>query len=130
LGLPRLPIEHEVEKKLGGADKKAALGKVESGVSAASTRPLRRRAARGFQASRRDRRLVEPLSHHRVRLRGDGGARAREVRHQRELYRGKKPVHWCPSCQTALAEAEVEYRDVTTRSIYVAFPLVEPYPIC
>jgi isoleucyl-tRNA synthetase len=37
-------------------------------------------------------------------------------------------VHWCPSCQTALAEAEVEYRDVTTRSIYVAFPLVEPYP--
>ena len=45
-----------------------------------------------------------------------------------ELYRGKKPVHWCPSCQTALAEAEVEYRDVTTRSIYVAFPLVEPYP--
>src|SRR6185312_16343555 len=45
-----------------------------------------------------------------------------------ELYRGKKPVHWCASCQTALAEAEVEYRDVTSRSIYVAFPLVDPVP--
>ncbi len=39
------------------------------------------------------------------------------------LYRGKKPVHWCPSCATALAEAEIEYRDHTSPSIYVRFPL-------
>ena len=44
------------------------------------------------------------------------------------LYRGKKPVHWCASCRTALAEAEVEYRDVTDESIYVAFPLARPLP--
>lgn len=38
--------------------------------------------------------------------------------------RSKKPVHWCPSCQTALAEAEVEYENHTSESIYVKFPLV------
>jgi len=39
------------------------------------------------------------------------------------LYRGKKPVYWCYHCQTALAEAEVEYEDKTSPSIYVKFPL-------
>lgn len=40
------------------------------------------------------------------------------------IYKGKKPVHWCPSCRTALAEAEIEYKDHTSPSIYVKFPLV------
>jgi isoleucyl-tRNA synthetase len=40
------------------------------------------------------------------------------------VYKGKKPVYWCASCKTALAEAEVEYADHTTPSIYVKFPLV------
>src|SRR5206468_1963020 len=40
------------------------------------------------------------------------------------VYRGKKPVLWCPSCATALAEAEVEYRDDESPSVYVAYPLV------
>ncbi|MEW6001729.1 MAG: isoleucine--tRNA ligase [Nitrospirota bacterium] len=37
------------------------------------------------------------------------------------IYKGKKPVHWCPSCITALAEAEVEYADKESPSIYVRF---------
>src|SRR3972149_4593872 len=37
------------------------------------------------------------------------------------LYKGKKPVHWCASCKTALAEAEVEYADKTSPSVYVKF---------
>jgi isoleucyl-tRNA synthetase len=37
------------------------------------------------------------------------------------VYRGLKPVHWCPSCETALAEAEIEYADHTSPSIYVRF---------
>ena len=44
------------------------------------------------------------------------------------LYRGKKPVHWCPSCATALAEAEVEYADLISPSVYVAYPFVAPLP--
>lgn len=42
------------------------------------------------------------------------------------LYRGKKPVYWCPSDRTALAEAEIEYADHSSPSIYVRFPLLEP----
>ena len=39
------------------------------------------------------------------------------------VYKGKKPVHWCTHCRTALAEAEVEYEPHTSPSIYVEFPL-------
>ncbi|MDO8746746.1 MAG: class I tRNA ligase family protein, partial [Thermodesulfovibrionales bacterium] len=38
-------------------------------------------------------------------------------------YKGKKPVHWCPSCVTALAEAEVEYADKESPSVFVKFML-------
>ncbi len=123
-----LPIEHEVEKKLGKA-KKAELGKAEV-----------RRLCREYAAHFVD---VQRADFIRLGIVGDWsnpyltteyGYEATEVRElakfvtSGELYRGKKPVHWCASCQTALAEAEVEYRDVTSRSIYVAFPLVEPIP--
>ncbi|MGV3774312.1 MAG: isoleucine--tRNA ligase [Verrucomicrobiales bacterium] len=40
------------------------------------------------------------------------------------VYRGKKPVYWCIPCRTALAEAEVEYADHVSQSIYVKFPVV------
>ena len=39
------------------------------------------------------------------------------------VYKGKKPVHWCISCRTALAEAEVEYEPHSSPSIFVEFPL-------
>lgn len=42
------------------------------------------------------------------------------------VVRAKKPIYWCSSCQTALAEAEVEYADETSPSIYVAFRLDDP----
>jgi isoleucyl-tRNA synthetase len=41
------------------------------------------------------------------------------------LYRGEKPVYWCPTLQTALAEAEVEYHTQTSPSIYVMFDISE-----
>ena len=40
------------------------------------------------------------------------------------VYKGLKPVHWCLNCRTALAEAEVEYEDDASPSIWVRFPLV------
>jgi isoleucyl-tRNA synthetase len=42
------------------------------------------------------------------------------------VYKGLKPVFWCASCQTALADAEVEYEDHTSPSIYVKFPIIDP----
>ncbi len=41
------------------------------------------------------------------------------------VYKGKKPVHWCTHCRTALAEAEVEYEPHTSPSVYVEFPLAD-----
>ena len=44
------------------------------------------------------------------------------------LYQGSKPVMWSPVEKTALAEAEVEYHDVTSHMIWVRFPLMELRP--
>jgi isoleucyl-tRNA synthetase len=41
------------------------------------------------------------------------------------VYKGKKPVHWCIHCRTALAEAEVEYEEHSSPSIYVEFLLAD-----
>ncbi len=41
------------------------------------------------------------------------------------VYKGLRPVHWCPTCETALAEAEIEYHDKQSDSIYVRFELIE-----
>ena len=39
------------------------------------------------------------------------------------IYKGLKPVYWCTDCETALAEAEIEYADHKTTSIFVKFPV-------
>src|SRR6058998_1194118 len=44
------------------------------------------------------------------------------------VYKGLKPVHWCMYDKTALAQAEVEYEEQRTQSVYVKFPLLEPLP--
>ena len=41
------------------------------------------------------------------------------------LHRGQKPVHWCTSCNSALAEAEVEYKDKQSPAIDVVFNIIE-----
>ena len=41
------------------------------------------------------------------------------------LVRSKKPILWCSKCQTALAEAEIEYSDETSPSIFVKFPMID-----
>ena len=44
---------------------------------------------------------------------------------QGDVVKSKKPIYWCTSCKTALAEAEVEYEPHTSPSIFVEFPLVD-----
>ncbi|HZK27913.1 MAG TPA: class I tRNA ligase family protein, partial [Thermoclostridium sp.] len=41
------------------------------------------------------------------------------------IYKGLRPVYWCPTCETALAEAEIEYMDDKTQSVYVKFALID-----
>ena len=45
------------------------------------------------------------------------------------VYRSKKPVYWSIPCATALAEAEIEYKDKRSPSIWVAFPVPNPEPL-
>ena len=44
------------------------------------------------------------------------------------VYKGLKPVHWCITCETALAEAEIEYGDHTSLSVFVKFPVTGGLP--
>jgi isoleucyl-tRNA synthetase len=121
-----LPIELQVEMELGRA-KKDAMPKPE-------VRERCRRYAEKYVAVQREefQRLGVLGDWAHPYLTMDFGYEAEEVRVLGRcidaglVYRGKKPVHWCPSCVTALAEAEVEYADVTSPSVYVAYRLVEP----
>lgn len=44
------------------------------------------------------------------------------------IYRGLKPIQWCPNCETALAEAELEYADYVSPSVFVRFPVKHGLP--
>jgi isoleucyl-tRNA synthetase len=123
-----LPIELQVEKELGRA-KKDAMPKPEIRAR------CRAYATRFVGIQRQEFRRLGILGDwDRPYLTMDPGYTATEVRMFGRcvaaglVYRGKKPVHWCPSCATALAEAEVEYEDVTSPSVYVAYPFMEPLP--
>jgi len=121
-----LPIELQVEKEIGRA-KKDALPKTE-------IRKLCRAYAQKFVdiQSAEFQRLGVLGDWSRPYLTMDFDYEANEIRALGRvidagyLYRGKKPVYWCASCVTALAEAEVEYADLTSPSVYVAYRFTEP----
>ncbi len=45
------------------------------------------------------------------------------------IYKGLKPIYWCPDCETALAEAEIEYQEDKTNSIYVKFAVSDDHGV-
>jgi isoleucyl-tRNA synthetase len=119
------PIEHQVEKNLGPNKMKE--------TSQAELRTLCREYALEFVKIQGD-------EFKRLGVRGDfenpyltlnHSYEAGDVRVFAELYRrgmvykGSKPIHWCYRCKTALAEAEIEYHDIDSPSIYVKFNFTE-----
>ena len=118
-----LPIELQVEKDIGRA-KKLAMNKAE-------IRRLCKEYAEKYIAIQREefKRLGVLGDWERPYRTLDPAYEAQEIRELGKivesdaLYRQKKPVYWCASCVTALAEAEVEYEDHTSASIYVKFPV-------
>jgi isoleucyl-tRNA synthetase len=121
-----LPIEHQVEKAIGGRAK-------------LDTADFRKRceahALKFVDVMRADfRRLGCVGMWDQPYLTLAKGYEATIVRilaafaRQGLLYRAKRPVHWCTTHQTALAEAEVEYADHSSPSIYVRFPLAPNQP--
>ncbi len=117
-----LPIELKVDRELGPKKREMSIADF-------------RRACRGYAARFID---VMNVEFQRLGVFGDWNdlyltmdfryqaaiARALGRFVERDLvYKGKKPVHWCIHCRTALAEAEVEYSDHSSPSIYVEFPV-------
>lgn len=122
------PIEHQVEKKLG-PEKMAK-------ISQAKLRELCRDWAMEFVGVQRD-------EFKRLGVLGDwenpyltlkpeyeaGNVRIfQKMYNDGAIYKGRKPIHWCVRCHTALAEAEIEYSDETSNSIYVAFRMQDATP--
>jgi len=117
-----LPIELKVDRELGAKKREMSV--------ADFRRACRAYAARFVEVMKADfRRLAVEGDWSAPYLTMDRGYQAAIVRtlgrfvEQGMVYKGKKPVHWCLHCRTALAEAEVEYEDHTSPSIYVEFPL-------
>ncbi len=118
-----LPVEHEVEKSLGS--KKGELPVVEI------RRRCRDYAAKYVGIQREEfKRLGVFGEWENPYLTMNFAYQATIVREfgkfllNGSVYKGKKPVHWCPTCKTALAEAEVKYEDHRSPSIYVKFKMV------
>ncbi len=115
-----LPIELQVDKNMG--DKKNQVGVLEK-------RRLCREYAAGFVAVQKEefKRLGVFGDWERPYLTMSYDYEASIVREffkfveNGSVYKGKKPVHWCPSCITALAEAEVEYAEKESPSVFVRF---------
>ncbi|MGW8322767.1 MAG: isoleucine--tRNA ligase, partial [Thermodesulfobacteriota bacterium] len=119
-----LPIELQVDKQLGSKKNELSLAD-------------RRRQCREYAAKFVD---IQRAEFERMGVFGNWNAPYLTMSYEYEgaivrefarfvksghVYEGRKPVHWCPSCVTALAEAEVEYADKKSPSVYVRFWLPE-----
>ncbi len=124
-----LPIEHQVEKKLG---------KVGGKLTAAEfRRACREYALKQVDSQRRDFRRLGVLGDwDRPYLTLDPRFEAEQIRgfariiENGHLLRGYKPVHWCLDCRSALAEAEVEYLDKTSTALDARFVVVDEAGFC
>ena len=119
-----LPIEHAVDKELGSKKKEMSSAEI-------------RRACRAFAAKYVD---IQRDDFVRLGILGDWqhpyltmafdyeadiAASLGRFFQTGSVYKGLKPVHWCTYDQSALAEAEVEYDDHTSPSVYVRFRLTD-----
>jgi len=128
-----LPIEHQVDKELG-LDK--AAGDVRRAMDPLEKRRRCREYALRFVEIQREEferlgvfgdwknpYLTMAPAYQAVIVREFGRFVGRGI-----IYKGLKPVHWCMHCRTALAQAEVEYEEEATVSVYVKFPLTSVPP--
>jgi len=119
-----LPIEHNVDKELGARKKNMSQLEI-------------RRLCRSYAEKYID---IQREEFKRLGVMGDWDTPYLTMNYEYEaiiarecgkfaiegsLFRSKKPIYWCCRCQTALAEAEIEYHDAATPSIFVKFPLMD-----
>ncbi len=122
-----LPIERQVDKQLGAKKREMSAGEFR--------RACRKYAQEQVELQRRDfkrlgifARWDRPYETMDFRYEADIVRELAQFARRGALYRRKRPVHWCATDVTALAEAEVEYADKTSPSIYVRFPVTSGGP--
>ncbi len=116
-----LPIEHNVDKELGPKKKELSLNQVRQ--------RCRRYAEKFIDIQRGEFKRLgvmgeweNPYLTMSYGYEATIAAECCRFALDGSLFRSKKPIHWCCSCQTALAEAEIEYADEASPSIFVKFP--------
>ena len=117
-----LPIELKVDRELGPKKRDMSVADVRRACRASAERFI------GIMTEEFKRLLVfgewdTPYVTMSARYQADIARALGKFVERGLVYKGKKPVHWCIHCRTALAEAEVEYADHSSPSIYVEFPL-------
>ncbi|MDD2316174.1 MAG: isoleucine--tRNA ligase [Desulfobacterales bacterium] len=117
-----LPIEHNVDKELGDKKKDLSLTEIR--------RRCRTYAERFIDIQREEFKRLGVMGEwenpYLTMSRNYEASIARECGKfalDGSLIRSKKPIYWCPQCRTALAEAEIEYADASSPSIFVKFRL-------
>jgi isoleucyl-tRNA synthetase len=117
-----LPIEHNVDKELGEKKKDLTMAQIRRRCRAYAEKfiDIQREEFKrlGVMGDWEDPYLTMKYAYEATIAR-ECGKFARDG----SLFRSKKPIYWCFTCQTALAEAEIEYHDESGHSIYVKFPL-------
>ncbi len=117
-----LPIEHNVEKELGAAKRQMSQAEIRKHCRAYAEKfiDIQRNEFKrlGVQGDWNDPYLTMKYPYEAIiakeccKFALNGG-----------LVRSKKPIYWCCSCQTALAEAEIEYKEESSPSVFVKFEL-------
>ncbi|HET7785994.1 MAG TPA: isoleucine--tRNA ligase [Myxococcales bacterium] len=122
-----LPIERQVDKQLGAKKRDLSVAQFR--------RACRKYAEQQIDLQRKDfkrlgifARWDQPYETMDFRYEADIVRELAQVVRRGAFYRRKRPVHWCFHDVTALAEAEVEYADKTSPSIYVRFPVLAGGP--
>ena len=119
-----LPIENAVVKNLKGGRHSITEGELR-----AKCREYALKSLKGQEAAFKGLGVLGNWENPYLTINGE--YEAEQVRVFGEMYKkgyiekGLKPVYWCASCETALAEAEVEYADISSKSIYVRFEFDE-----
>ena len=117
-----LPIEHNVDKKLGKKKREMTSVQVRQECRSYAAKFVKIQSdefKRFGVAGEWDKPYLTMNYPYEARIAKECG----EFALAGDMFLGKKPIYWCCNCQTALAEAEIEYHDHTSPSIYVKFPV-------
>ncbi len=119
-----LPIEHNVDKELGSKKKNMSMSRVRKRCRAYAEKfidvqrdEFKRLGGMGY--------WEDPYMTMKYPYEATIARECCKFALDGSLFRSKKPIHWCCSCNTALAEAEIEYHDETSPSIYVKFQVTD-----